>query len=397
MQAPWGCSVRGWVAIFAALLATFLLASPLMAQPLSADALYARILQRPDDVALNLAYGRMTEDTHDIRHAYAAYTRAYQADPNNVEALEGLNRARARLSPRVTSVTVNIGGTYTSNARQLPSSQRGATYGLVQDGVFDANVTVTDERTINDRRWRTTAVALTQLESRASELNIGYVEAYTGPIHYFNPELWLHISPGASMAWIDNKHLFTEAALKLTLNTMRDGLLQSIVAKVGWRDVNNEPFSASDGLVVDVYGRFRAKPRLLPGDLFYFSPHYRYSKPDDPANYADPSIYSRPVFIGDYHEAGMRFAYYFPVRSATVWLGAGFTYYHRWYGQNVAFDFTQKRDDDYIEPTAHVILPDFFGKNFDLRFDYRYERNFSNDPNESFENHVAGARVSRRF
>lgn len=383
--------------IFSAILAACLIVTPAQSQPLSADALYARILQRPDDVALNLAYGRMTEGSEDIRHSYAAYTRAYQADPTNREALEGLNRARARLSPRVTSVTVDIGTSYSNNPRQLPTSQRGAAYGLIQDGILDAQVSVVDERTIQDRRWRTTAVALTQLEPRASELNLGYVEAYTGPIHYFTPDLWLHIAPGASMAWIDNKHLFTEAAIKATLNTMHDGLLQSIVVKVGWRDVNNEPFTASDGLVVDVYGRFRAKPRLMPGDLFYFSPHYRYSKPDDPAAFADPTIYSKPVFIGDYHEAGVRLAYYFPIRRATAYLGAGFTYYHRWYGQNVAFDFTEKRDDDYIEPTAHVILPDFFAKNFDLRFDYRFERNFSNDPNERFENHVAGARVSRRF
>ena len=61
------------------------------------------------------------------------------------------------------------------------------------------------------------------------------------------------------------------------------------------------------------------------------------------------------------------------------------------------FPFDKDRSDLYVEPTAHMILPNFIAPNIDLRFDYRFEGNYSNDVTRDYENHVAGTRVVGRF
>ena len=82
-------------------------------------------------------------------------------------------------------------------------------------------------------------------------------------------------------------------------------------------------------------------------------------------------------------------------------VGAGIGLYHRWYDEKVDnvlnFDATGDRRDVYVEPTAHLILPNLIAPNVDVRFDYRFEGNYSNDATRDYENHVAGGRIVGRF
>lgn len=76
----------------------------------SADQIYARLLDRPDDYQLNMAYGAAAEaDPHSLRHAYAAYARAVLANPNDAAARAAYERVRQELLPPVTTVTATVG------------------------------------------------------------------------------------------------------------------------------------------------------------------------------------------------------------------------------------------------------------------------------------------------
>ena len=82
--------------------------------------------------------------------------------------------------------------------------------------------------------------------------------------------------------------------------------------------------------------------------------------------------------------------------GAKAYLGAGFGVYQREYDQNVAFG-TKDRSDLMLVPTAHFLVTNVRGSKFDFRLDYRYENNDSNDSTEDFDNHVASARIVRKF
>jgi hypothetical protein len=56
-----------------------------------------------------------------------------------------------------------------------------------------------------------------------------------------------------------------------------------------------------------------------------------------------------------------------------------------------------KRRDLYLEPTAHVILPRLIAPKLDLRFDYRFENNHSNDDSREFNNQVVGFTIVGSF
>ena len=57
----------------------------------------------------------------------------------------------------------------------------------------------------------------------------------------------------------------------------------------------------------------------------------------------------------------------------------------------------EKRKDTLLIPGAMVLFPGFFWKEWDLRFDYRYLDNDSNDPTKSYKDHIVTAAVTKRF
>jgi hypothetical protein len=57
----------------------------------------------------------------------------------------------------------------------------------------------------------------------------------------------------------------------------------------------------------------------------------------------------------------------------------------------------EKRRDTLLVPGALVLFPGFFWKEWDLRFDYRYLHNASNDPTKEFTDHIVTAAVTKRF
>ena len=347
----------------------------------------------------------------------SAYSRAAQADPANAQAAAGVERVRAKLQPATTGLVVDAGLTYATNPRELPSSERGRGGRLISDGTQDIGLSLTDNRTIQGIRWRTLADAHVQIQDRAHELSFGTLSVISGPMFQLKQDLWLHVAPGLSAAALDNLFLYSDASLNATLSTLHDGLTQSLTARVAWRDVNHADIQGTSGIVVDVVGRLTAALNLVPGDIVFAMPHARFSEPmgGAPPGVRVPVIaaggpggnqligftelhpFNDPVFIGDYTQAGGRLAYYFPILGSRVYLGAGVSYWHRWYDLNVIDAPGTKRRDDYLEPSAHLVFPDVLASAFDLRFDYRYEHNLSNDRVQGYENHVAGVRVVRRY
>lgn len=390
-------------AFWAAFLSTALMISVSGASAQSLDAIYARLLSNPDNYELNMAYGQAAESApHSMRHAYAAYERAYLANPGDPKALEALRRVRARLLPNVTTVTVTSGVSYVSNPREAPAGVTNKALGIARDGAGDIGAIVTNDRSLLGMRWRSSFQVYAQGQLYASNVNLLYASAYSGPVFYLGYNWTLHVAPLVATAALGGQQLFTDYGGLATVSTVFGGQPQSVNVRAVYRDTYSNPSAEpnvySNGSLVDLEGRFQMRPRLTDADTLYIAPLVRFSTPYGPGPTAiDPAAaYNDPLFVGNYTQTGVRISYFWPVAGPDVILGAGFGYHHRWYEQNVAFG-TSQRSDDYFEPTFHVIFPALFAPNVDLRFDYRFEHNESNDPLERFDNHVVGFHVVGRF
>lgn len=426
----------------------------------SYEELFLRVLDHPGDAALNKQFARDAEARGDVRHAFAALERVVLSSPGDTEAQAEFDRLRNKLMPSVTKVTVTVGANYASNPRQLANSAStldesnvllpGSPFSLrhQQDATFDAKVAITDERTLGSLRWRSLALASGQFQGDVTSLNTQTLAVESGPVFQLTPDIWLHVAGGGAVVWLDQQKLYDDASASLTLGGLYKGLTQSVTARFTWRDASLnigeldefedgviEDLNANSARIFDLQGRFVASPSLTTGDLFYFEPHLQVSRNDGNPTvtfsqfFSPDMVLQRPLFPGDFTQLGAAVSYYYPLFRGRAFVGAGVEVYQRWYDESSSAigavgicnpdcwnpSWTEvhagNRSDTYVEPSAHLILPNLFAANIDLRFDYRYEHNASNastvtiDPDDgsvvkasdSYENHVAGAHVVGRF
>lgn len=351
-------------------------------------AVFDQLLSSPDDPALNLRYAELALAKGETRKALAAYERILARDPQNREARRAYRKAKIALQPRVTAFTLTTGMTFESNPRQV----RGSDGEHDSDVSLDASLLMYDERSLAGRRWRTLGRAGGHLFFDLDDLSDVYLSIASGPVFDISRKTQLHIAPGAATAWLDGDSLYNDALVRIALERRNKGNGQSVTTTVKFRDTGSG-FDGDDGLIVQVDGRFLFTSRFKQGDALYFLPRFQYSEPggDGPGR-----IFQSALFPGDFVEYGGRVVYYAPVADKRVFLGAGFGIFQRDYDQNVASG-TKDRSDLQLAPTAHMVVPNIRGSKFDLRMDYRYETNDSNDPIEDFDNHVFSASTVRKF
>jgi hypothetical protein len=107
---------------------------------------------------------------------------------------------------------------------------------------------------------------------------------------------------------------------------------------------------------------------------------------------------SEQVQPGKYSEYGGRIEFY---RRVFEWLtiGGGFAVSHRDYAQSIdlAIPMTMNRRDVTLTPSATLIFHNVVGYQTDLRADYRFEHNDSNNALRDYENHIATLMLVSRF
>lgn len=430
------------------------------------EILFDQVLAQPGDVALNKRFAYEAESRGDLRHAFAALERVVLSSPGDTQAQAEFDRVRNKLKPSVTLVTVEGGASYVSNPRQLASSgsvldeynvlASGNPFSLDHrdDATFDAKLYVADERMLGPFRWRSFVAAKAQFQAVDTGLNTQTIAVDSGPVFQLDPNIWLHVAGGGEMAWLNESKLYDDARVSATIGGLYRGLTQSVTARYTWRSAHLSvgQLDDLDGVIADpkadsanifdLEGRFVVSPKLATGDLFYFRPHLQVSRND-----ADPSIsipqwwmpydtlvLQRPLFPGNFTQLGAAVSYYYPLWAGRAFIGAGLEFYQRWYNESassldavgICTDVAPwgdcwsaelvdvqagKRRDSYLEPTAHLIFPNYFASGIDLRFDYRYEQNDSNASTTTvrasddsvvnlpldFRNHVAGVHVIGRF
>jgi hypothetical protein len=364
----------------------------LLASTANADELkrlYGQILRDPTNSELNFRYAKLAEERGELRKALSAYERVLLNDPNNPDVRRALQRVRRKLQPDTTQVVAELGAGYESNPRRLPTGKNG-------DGLGLARVTVRDERGVGDAsRWRTIIQLLGDIYFDSGDLSYGYAGGYTGPVIDITPTIAMHAALGGGAAYFDHRHFFNEGTANLTFESYLEGAFYMVRARGGYRDYT-QFFPSSNGFYADVTGKFSFPNVLGPSDVFIVSPWYRWSDIGGTGfSLLTPSEQVQP---GRYSEFGGRLEYY---RRIVEWLTVGGSIsvskrdYVRTFDVDL-FDFVNRRDLT-ITPGATIVIHHVLGYQTDMRIDYRYERNNSNQTVRDYDNHIATLMfVSRR-
>lgn len=347
------------------------------------DRLYEQVLKRPADPDLNIRFAQLAEESGQLRWALSAYERVLLNDPNNYEAKRGLQRIRRALQPNVTLVTASLGTAYESNPTYyLPGRSEMQLLGSLD---------LRDERNINGTRWRTSALAAGQLHQREGDLNYGVAGLDIGPVVDLTPAFSVHPSIGGSVATFDKHFYYSEAAVGALFEGNLEGAYRALQLRLAYRS-HGDFFPAGEGFYAEARGKFAMPNVFGDSSVFILSPWLRWS---DIGGSVLTNILTE-IQPGAYMEYGGKIEGY---KTLAPWLvvGANLAVSHRNYRQDFVGTTTQKRDDTTWSPGATVVFPNLFAALTDLRFDYRYLSNHSNDPTKEFEDHIVSATFVKRF
>jgi len=348
--------------------------------------LNAEILRHPQDTALNLHYAAVAESLGERRLALAAYERILIYDPQNLAALEGVDRIRRGLQPNTTQYRLALGALYESNPTYAPS-------GMAQgEGQAFANLNVRDERTVGDVRWRTLADINGIVHGDQNELNYGYAGASTGPIWELLPGVQINPALGAGASYFDDHFFYGEVNASTTFEAYPNGAYESVRVRAAFRDYDTFFVPEQIGGYLDAVGKFTI-PLSIPDMAFSLSPWLRWASIKGSLGAVANEVTIQP---GDYTEIGGQLNGYYSVHDWIIF-GANIAVSGRYYWDEVVVGATNQRQDTTVSPGASIIFPHVFQYQNTLRFDYTYIHDDSNDPTKSFDDNIVTVTAIRNF
>jgi hypothetical protein len=350
------------------------------------DTLYSKVLRQPGNLELNLRFAQLAEASGYTRWALAAYERAVLNAPDNSEALAGLQRIRRKLQPSTTLMTVQIGAQYESNPRYYLPPRRAEGQGF-------GSASLIDERAFGDTRWRTNAFASGIMHSHFNELNYAVAGADTGPVLDVLPGWVLHPAVGGSASRFDHRFYYGEGWVGAILDSSVGGIYRSILVREAYRSYANF-FPSSEGFYTEVRGKLAVPGVLGAGSVGIVSPWALWSNIGGTASVVVPVI--TDLQPGAYTEWGSKFEI---IKAITdkMFVGLNIAVSERKYKTDTVIATAQKRHDRFVIPGGSVTFPNLFAYQSDLRLEYQYLRDHSNDPTKRFFDHIVTASAVTRF
>lgn len=347
---------------------------PLEPGPASADevtAIYGRILDNPVSTELNLQYALIAEGRGEYRKALSAYERVLANDPGNEAARRGLQRIRRIIEPPVTQTTWEGGARLETNPLREPLP-------VAADVIGYGSVRVRDERPLGALRWRTILGGYGELHARETQLNYGTLSAETGPLIDLGASMMtFRPAAGGAVAAFDGRFYYWDLNASGTLEGYLQGAYQWMRVRAGYRQYDSS-FTSDDGFYADLTGRLSRNDIFHEGDVASVSPWLRWS-----AINGDPDNGAEEFAPGRYIGYGATFEY---SKIINEWLTAAASFR---VGERLFADIGGgARRDLTLAPGASLIFTNVLGIQTDVRLDYRYEWNDSNDNDHDWQNHT---------
>ena len=355
------------------------------------ESLNNQILDNPQDVALNLRYARAAEEAGSPRLALVAYERILINDPTNEEARRGYERIRRQIEPGYTVARVEVGARYDTNAVNANADVLFVDPDELEAMTYYARLLVANESEFAGRRWRSTLNIDLEQTPDIDALDYKYFGVQTGPILYAAPHLAVLPSIGASTTWLGEDPYYTEGNLSVTVEGRVSGASYWARGRVGYRDYDENNFFFS-GTVTEsgIYAEIQSgvtKPRLLlERDSLQVAPFVRWSD-------IDGSSFNfwlfEDVSPGKFLEYGVDVNYNYQFTDR-IQGSVGALIRER--------DFRESsREDTYISPQASVTVGGMLPCSCDVRLQYRFRDNDSNDIQSDYDADQVSLALLARF
>lgn len=343
---------------------------------------YELVLKNPADAGASLAYAKLAEQHGKPRLALAAYERILLNDPENAEARIGLQRLRRELQPTSTQFRLEAGTAWETNPDNVSSGARS------EPSIF-GNLAFRDERSAGTFGWRTTGAVGFDFVNNDSDINYEYLGIGTGPVLDVTPGLSVNPAIGVAAANLANKLFYREANVSSTFEGAFAGAYETLRIRGGVRHYG--PYFTSDsGYYADARGKVSLPGLLGEQDVLVIAPSLKWSGIDGSVT----NISQEEIQPGRYREWGLELAYYFPLTDS-ITIGPDVVGWQRYYSEQLTSG--EKRRDDYIAPGASVVFKDLLAFQSDLKVEYSYKMNRSNDDFSDYHDHEIRLSVISNF
>ena len=357
--------------------------------------LYENLVRNPNDIAANLAYARALEADGRIEEARQIYRKILTINPDSPAAVAALAALTEPPRQAQTDYTLRTGGAIETNAARRDASFRGF-FDTLGFGEF----TVNDLRQLGNVKLQSNLDVFSNIHNRYSPGNVSAFTINSGPVFELAGHGTLRTAIGGEYVLQGQSPIgdrppreFEFASGNAIFNYVPPGkfALQSINLLAGYNQFRNSA-SFRSGPVIVMTAPILAENLLPFSSLLLATPGYV-------LNGAQQST-GEPQ-AAHYNEANLELITFTPLADNSLGSGrvvgivgvflAGDLYNSSSPGQS------GNRRDMLVIPRIGIRLVNFAHTPLQLDFDYRYERNFSNEFTESYQDNIFSLTLTYRF
>jgi hypothetical protein len=358
--------------------------------------LFEDLVRNPDDVRANLAYARALEAEGRIEEARQIYRKLLVLSPNDPSAAAALASLTQAGAPAQTDYTFRTGGAIETNAARRDSDFR-----PFFDTLGFAEFTINDLRQLGDVKLQSNIDIFSNIHNRYSPGNVSYFAIDSGPLFDLQGNGKLRTAIGGEYVLqgpspIDGHRTrqFEFDAGNVIFNYLPPGnvALQSVNLLVGYNNFR-ESESFRSGPVIRLTAPILADEALPASSILLVTPGYVLNGARQP--------FGAPLQPAHYNEANLDLITFTPLAENQLGSGrilgilglflAGDIYNSHSPGESGS------RRDFRIIPRVGVRLLNFAHTPLQLDLDYRYDRNFSTEFVESYNDNIFSLTLTYHF
>lgn len=370
---------------------------------------FETLLQDPNGITSNLTYAASLQAAGQTDAARQIYLKVLSLDPNNAIAKAALAApggppqaagAPPSAGAAETDYTLRFGGAYESNSPRRPPNFRS-----FDDVVGFGEFTINDTRRLGDVTLQSNFDIYSNIHNRYSPGDISYVTLDSGPILDLGSAGKLRValggeyvlqgvSPRPANGGRERQFEFDAGNVIFNWFPPAQEALQSVNLLVGYNHFRQSE-SFRSGVMLRLTAPLVFEEVLPIHTQLVVTPGFTYNGADV------PPLTPQPLQPAHYNEANVDVLALTPLAEGV--LGSrrlvgklGVFADAQYYNSHDPVP-TNDRQDVRVIPLAGLRLVGFIADSVQLDLDYRYDRNFSNDFAQRFEDHIVSLIATVRF
>jgi hypothetical protein len=358
--------------------------------------LFEEVVRNPDDVRANLAYAKALQADGRTEEARRIYQKILQLSPNEPSAAAALASLTQAPPSAQTDYTFRTGGAIETNA-----ARRDSNFKPFFDTLGFAEFTVNDLRQFGDVKLQSNIDIFSNIHNRYSPGNVSYFAIDSGPLFDLSGDGKLRTAIGGEYVLqgrspIDGYRTrqFEFDAGNVIFNYLPPGrtALQSVNLLAGYNNFR-ESASFRSGPVIRLTAPILEEELLPASSILLITPGYVLNGARQPLG--------APLQPARYNEANIDFITFTPLAENQLGFGRvlgilGLFLAEDIYNSHSPGESGSRRDFRII-PRVGLRLTNLAHTGLQLDLDYRYDRNFSTEFAESYNDNIFSLTLTYHF